>query len=222
MFLKNDTSDRGKRYFNGKIGVVTKIEDEKVFVQCQDDPFEIEVVKETWKNIRYTVNKNTRKLDEEELGSFTQFPLRLAWAITIHKSQGLTFEKAIIDAEEAFAPGQVYVALSRCTCLSGMVLQSKINPRCLDMDKRIVAFSRKNSSGAAGLQAELAIAKKNYQLTVLVSLFDFTISLQSCKEISGYVSNTAPPSMLKHRAGLHYYSKILRIYRKWLLNFNRD
>ena len=85
-------------------------------------PFEIEVVKETWKNIRYSVNKNTRQLDEEVLGSFIQFPLRLAWAITIHKSQGLTFEKAIIDAEEAFAPGQVYVALSRCTSLSGMVL----------------------------------------------------------------------------------------------------
>ena len=187
MFLKNDTSDRGKRYFNGKIGVVTKVEDEIVFVQCQDDPFEIEVVKETWKNIRYTVNKNTRKLDEEELGSFTQFPLRLAWAITIHKSQGLTFEKAIIDAEEAFAPGQVYVALSRCTCLDGMVLQSKIDSRSFDMDKRIVAFSRKNSSDA-GLYAELAIAKKNYQLTILLSLFDFTIVFQSCKEISGYVS----------------------------------
>ena len=187
MFLKNDTSERGKRYFNGKIGVVTKIEVENVFVQCQGDPFEIEVVKETWKNIRYTVNRNTRKLDEEELGSFTQFPLRLAWAITIHKSQGLTFEKAIIDAEEAFAPGQVYVALSRCTCLSGMVLQSKIHPRCLEMDQRIVAFSKSNSSGD-GLQAELAVAKKNYQLAVLVSLFDFSISFQNCNEISGYVS----------------------------------
>jgi len=187
MFLKNDTSDRGKRYFNGKIGVITSVEGEKIFVQCQDDPFEIEVVKETWKNIRYTVNKNTRKLDEEELGSFTQFPLRLAWAITIHKSQGLTFEKAIIDAEEAFAPGQVYVALSRCTCLNGMILQSKIHPRSLHMDKTIVAFSRKNSSGD-GLQAELTVARKNYQLTILLSLFDFTIALQSCKEISGYVS----------------------------------
>ena len=188
MFLKNDTSDRGKRYFNGKIGVVTKIEDEKVFVQSEGDPSEIEVVRETWNNIRYTVNKNTRKLDEEKLGSFTQFPLRLAWAITIHKSQGLTFEKAIIDAEEAFAPGQVYVALSRCTCLNGMILRSKIHSRCLDIDKRIVAFCRGTISDA-GLLAELDIAKKNYQQSILVSLFDFSIIYQSCKEISGYVSD---------------------------------
>ena len=187
MFLKNDTSDRGRRYFNGKIGVVTRIEDEKVFVQCQDEPFEIDVVKETWKNIRYTLNKNSRKLDEEVLGSFIQYPLRLAWAITIHKSQGLTFEKAIIDAEEAFAPGQVYVALSRCTCLSGMILESKIHPRCLHIDNRIVAFSKSNSSHT-GLLTELALAKKDYQSILLHSLFNFSISVQYCKEIFGYVA----------------------------------
>jgi hypothetical protein len=187
MFLKNDTLDRGRRYFNGKIGVVTRIEDEKVFVQCQDEPFEIDVVKETWKNIRYTLNKNSRKLDEEVLGSFIQYPLRLAWAITIHKSQGLTFEKAIIDAEEAFAPGQVYVALSRCTCLSGMILESKIHPRCLHIDKRIVAFSKSNSSHV-GLLAELAVAKKDYQSILLYSLFNFSISVQYCKEIFEYVA----------------------------------
>jgi hypothetical protein len=187
MFLKNDTLDRGRRYFNGKIGVVTRIEDEKAFVQCQDEPFEIDVVKETWKNIRYTLNKNSRKLDEEVLGSFIQYPLRLAWAITIHKSQGLTFEKAIIDAEEAFAPGQVYVALSRCTCLSGMILESKIHPRCLHIDKRIVAFSKSNSSHV-GLLAELAVAKKDYQSILLYSLFNFSISVQYCKEIFEYVA----------------------------------
>jgi hypothetical protein len=187
MFLKNDSSERGKRYYNGKIGVVTKVDEEKVFVQCGDDSGEIEVVREIWNNIRYTVNKNTRKLEEETLGSFTQFPLRLAWAITIHKSQGLTFEKAIIDAEDAFAPGQVYVALSRCTCLNGMILQSKIHPRCLHMDKRIVAFSSGNSP-ANDLHPELEVAKKNYQCSILVSLFDFAIALKHCKDICGYVS----------------------------------
>ena len=207
MFLKNDTSDRGKRYYNGKIGVVTKIENEKVFVKCGDDPYEIEVVREIWKNIRYSVNKNTRKLDEDELGSFTQFPLRLAWAITIHKSQGLTFEKAIIDAEEAFAPGQVYVALSRCTCLDGMILQSKIHPRCLHMDKRIVAFCMSKASDD-GLLAELAVAKKNYQYSILVSLFDFSISIKNCSEISGYVS--------KHRSSFNPQTE------EWLKSFLRN
>jgi len=186
MFLKNDISDRGKRYFNGKIGVVTKIEDEKVFVKCQDESLEIEVSKETWKNIRYSVNKNTRKLNEEELGSFTQFPLRLAWAITIHKSQGLTFEKAIIDAEEAFASGQVYVALSRCTSLTGMVLQSKIHPYSMNADKRIVAFSR-SSSSFTGLQNELLIARKNYELSILVSAYDFALIIENITNLDTYL-----------------------------------
>ena len=120
MFIKNDL-EKVRRYFNGKIGTVTRIEDDKIFVLCKNETDEIEVKKETWENIRYSVNKTTRQMEEDVLGSFTQYPLRLAWAITIHKSQGLTFEKAIIDAGEAFAPGQVYVALSRCTSLGGMI-----------------------------------------------------------------------------------------------------
>ena len=82
--------------------------------------------KETWRSIRYLYNQEKDKIEEDELGSFKQYPIRLAWAITIHKSQGLTFEKAIIDAGASFAPGQVYVALSRCTTLDGIVLQSRI------------------------------------------------------------------------------------------------
>ena len=186
MFIKNDTADRGKRYFNGKIGALTKIEPDKVFVRCKDEPDDIEVTKETWDNIRYSVNKGTRQLEEETLGSFIQFPLRLAWAITIHKSQGLTFEKAIIDAGDAFAPGQVYVALSRCTSLSGMVLQSKVRPSSLHSDSRIVAFSNSRSSSAE-LQSELAIARKNYQLTVLVSLYEFGLAVENCKTLVAYV-----------------------------------
>jgi hypothetical protein len=181
MFIKND-ADKNKRYFNGKIGIVTRLGEDEIFVQCKDEPDEIEVKKEAWENIRYSLNKNTRRLEEEVLGSFTQYPLRLAWAITIHKSQGLTFEKAIIDAGEAFAPGQVYVALSRCTSLDGLVLQSRIRPNSLHSDERIVRFSQRNAS-ASQLQQELSASRKNYQQAILRSTFDFASIFADCKEM---------------------------------------
>lgn len=186
MFIRNDSADRGKRYFNGKIGIISNLEEDKICVQCDDEPYEIEVQKETWENIRYTLNKTTRQLDSDVLGSFTQYPLRLAWAITIHKSQGLTFEKAIIDAGEAFAPGQVYVALSRCTNLEGMVLQSRIRSSSLFSDSRIIAFSQRSSTRQQ-LQQEAAIASKDYQLTVLLSTFNFSLAIASGKEVLEYL-----------------------------------
>lgn len=185
MFLRNDM-DKSKRYFNGKIGVVTKLEDDRIFVQCANEDREIEVKRETWENIRYSWNKNTRTLDEEVLGSFRQYPLRLAWSITIHKSQGLTFEKAIIDAEEAFSAGQVYVALSRCTNLEGMILQSRIGYSSLQCDERIVRFSE-NKTTLDDLKEELNESGKNYQRDILVSLFDFKSLIGSAKELLGYL-----------------------------------
>jgi len=183
MFIKNDT-DKSKRYFNGKIGIITSLSEENITVQCKDDPDEIEVSRVEWKNIRYTVNKSTRQMEEEVLGSFNQYPLRLAWAITIHKSQGLTFEKAIIDAGEAFARGQVYVALSRCTSLEGLVLQSRIKPDSLFTDPRIVRFSRNSSDQ---LQQELLSARRNYMEKLLVSTFDFRLAVSNANELMQYL-----------------------------------
>ncbi len=191
MFIRNDSAENGKRFFNGKIGTVARLDNEKIFVQCEDEPYEIEVQKEKWENIRYTLDKSTRKLDSEVLGSFTQFPLRLAWAITIHKSQGLTFEKAIIDAGEAFAPGQVYVALSRCTNLEGMVLQSRVRSNSLFSDQRIVEFSQRSATSGQ-LEMELAIAKKQYQQTILKSTFDFKIQITSIRELFEYLIEHKP------------------------------
>src|SRR6185295_4955343 len=99
--------------------------------------------KETWKNIRYHYHKEKDRIEEEELGTFTQYPIRLAWAITIHKSQGLTFDKAIIDAGDSFAAGQVYVALSRLTSLDGLVLKSRIYQHCIHTDERVLEFTSK-------------------------------------------------------------------------------
>ena len=185
MFIKND-SDKSKRYFNGKLGMVTGLDEDKITVQCKDEPGEIEVNQEKWENIRYTLNKTSRLMEEEVLGSFTQYPLRLAWAITIHKSQGLTFEKAIIDAGEAFAPGQVYVALSRCTSLTGMILKSMVRSNSLFTDQRIVAFSQ-NASSSDQLQQELVSARTNYQEKLLLSTFDFRIAINNARELLEYL-----------------------------------
>ena len=171
MFIKNDT-EKNRRYFNGKIGFVQSIENDKIFISCDGEDFPIEVKKEKWKNIKYSVDKATNNVEENEIGSFTQFPLRLAWAITIHKSQGLTFEKAIIDAGDAFAPGQVYVALSRCTNLEGMVLHSRILNNSLKSDIRIKKFSATQKTSAEQLQL-LTLAKKQFQSDLIINLFDF-------------------------------------------------
>ncbi|MDQ6904069.1 MAG: helix-turn-helix domain-containing protein [Bacteroidota bacterium] len=134
MFLKNDTIL--KRYFNGKIGMVKALFKDEILVEC--DGATIAVSMETWENSRYVLDRADGKLQQETLGTFTQFPLRLAWAITIHKSQGLTFEKVMIDAGAAFSSGQVYVALSRCTSLDGIVLLSKIPSAAIYSNDNVV------------------------------------------------------------------------------------
>lgn len=133
MFIKNDPVQ--KRYFNGKIGTVSFLDKEKVLVECDGE--KIEVFPETWENSRYTLNRADGKLQQDVVGTFTQYPLRLAWAITIHKSQGLTFEKVMIDAAAAFSSGQVYVALSRCTSLAGIVLLSKIPASAIQSNSNV-------------------------------------------------------------------------------------
>ena len=186
MFIKNDT-EKIRRYFNGKIGIVEKIEDDKIIVSCKGDDLPIEVSKEKWKNIKYSVDKASNQVEENEIGSFTQYPLRLAWAITIHKSQGLTFERAVIDAGDAFAAGQVYVALSRCINLEGMVLRSRITNQSLKSDQRIVDFS--NSKKPIDVQLQLLkTAKIKYQSEQIKELFDFTSIRDHAKEMLNFIT----------------------------------
>jgi hypothetical protein len=141
MFIKNDKGEF-RRYYNGKIATISRINVKDIFVKFPGEENEVQIEKETWKNIRYNYNKEKDQVDEEELGKFVQYPIRLAWAITIHKSQGLTFTKAIIDAGASFAPGQVYVALSRLTSLDGLVLYSRIHPQSIHTDERVLAFAK--------------------------------------------------------------------------------
>lgn len=139
MFIKNDKGEN-RRYFNGKIGVIKNVFEEKIYVSFPNETESLALEKETWQNIKYNYDKEKDKIEEEELGTFKQYPIRLAWAITIHKSQGLTFDKAVIDAGASFAPGQVYVALSRLTGLQGLVLHSRIHPSCISTDARVLQF----------------------------------------------------------------------------------
>jgi len=171
MFVKNDSNPE-KRYFNGKIGVVTAFDGDAVIVECDGDEQEIETMPEVWENIKYTIDDQTKEIKEEVMGSFTQYPLRLAWAITIHKSQGLTFEKAIIDAAAAFAHGQTYVALSRCKTLEGLVLTSKISSSAIICDREVSGFNQSVSENQP-TEENLKAAKYAYQFDLIRDLFDF-------------------------------------------------
>jgi hypothetical protein len=171
MFIKNDSSQE-KRYFNGKIGIITKISKDSVTVKCPNDADEIVTERETWSNINYSINDETKAIKEELIGAFTQIPLRLAWAITIHKSQGLTFEKAIIDAEASFAHGQTYVALSRCTSLEGLVLKTKITSNAIINDKTVSIFNESVEENHPD-ESILNESEKHFQLNLIIELLDY-------------------------------------------------
>ncbi len=171
MFVKNDPSPE-KAYYNGKIGQLTGYDEDtgELEVVCGDEC--IAVLPVVWQNMDYTLNEENQQIEEKEIGSFTQIPLRLAWAVTIHKSQGLTFDKLVIDAQQAFAHGQVYVALSRCTSLEGLVLKTPITPEALVNDG-LVDYFVETMPEREPSQEKVQELRKEYELTTMLELIDF-------------------------------------------------
>lgn len=181
MFIRNDTSEE-RLFFNGKLGTITRIDDERIAVRCPGENQDILVEPAEWKNIKYTLNEQTKEIEEQLVGSFVQFPLRLAWAITIHKSQGLTFDRCIIDAQAAFASGQVYVALSRCRSLDGIVLRTQISPACVKTDPLVKKFTA-DAENNVPTETQLKAAKQKYQADLLRAIFDFNASAEAVQTI---------------------------------------
>ncbi|MBT3385162.1 MAG: AAA family ATPase [Prolixibacteraceae bacterium] len=218
MFVKNDPSPE-KLFYNGKIGKITSIDHDSVFVLCPDENEEIEVSPLLWENVKYSIDKETAEIREKTEGSFSQIPLKLAWAITIHKSQGLTFERAIIDAEASFAHGQVYVALSRCKSLEGLVLSTPVSNKSIINDGTVSGFIQNVEENQPG-ENELIVAKLAYQRNLLMDLFRFEeakMLVNTINKILRENSSSVPEVVVEHLLKMKsdVYSELVEVSEKF-------